>query len=379
MEWWKPLAGFCAFRWSLRRCLLTLLCFCFAGRLFAHDPGLSSVGVVLKGDRLEATVCFARKDVESVLAEGKSAGAEPVPLDQFEQLLPEVLMVEQENRLLDLTEGKARFSDADDVEFRLVFLTGTNGTLKARSPLMVRLPIGHRQFLSVTDAAGRLVTERLLSADEDTLEIEPRSGVRPSFSGFLALGVEHILTGYDHLLFLLALLIVTRTFRSAITIITCFTIAHSITLAVATLDLVPFPARIVESIIAASIVYVGVENILSGWGTRRLTPAGRRDAGAPGLRWRWALTFAFGLVHGFGFASVLRDLGVGADGGSIAVPLVSFNLGVELGQIAVAAVVLPVIWKFQSKPAFAVRWVPACSAAVVLAGGYWLVQRIYDL
>jgi hypothetical protein len=159
---------------------------------------------------------------------------------------------------------------------------------------------------------------------------------------------------------LFALLIVTKNFGSSVKIITCFTIAHSITLAVATLSLVQISSRIVEPLIAASIVYVGVENLFRGD-----DPKGR-----------WLLTFAFGLIHGFGFASVLRELGVGENGSSIAVPLVSFNLGVELGQVVVAALVLPIIWRLRTKPNFVARWVPACSMLVALLGGYWFLQRV---
>jgi hydrogenase/urease accessory protein HupE len=173
--------------------------------------------------------------------------------------------------------------------------------------------------------------------------------------------VKHILTGYDHLLFLLGLLIVARGFVSALTIITSFTIAHSITLAVATLHLVQIPSRIVEPLIAASIVFVGVENLLRGDipNARRMVP------------------FGFGLIHGFGFASALREAGIGSAAGSIVLPLVSFNLGVEFGQIMVAAVALPIIWKLRENPMFVARWAPACSVAVALLGSFWLLERVY--
>ena len=182
-----------------------------------------------------------------------------------------------------------------------------------------------------------------------------------SFANFPLLGVKHILTGYDHLLFLFGLLIVARGFVSALTIITSFTIAHSITLAVATLHLVQIPSRIVEPLIAASIIFVGVENLLRGdiLNARRMVP------------------FGFGLIHGFGFASALREAGIGSGIGGIVLPLVSFNLGVELGQIMVAAVALPIIWKLRENPMFVARWAPACSAAVALLGSFWLVERVY--
>ena len=86
--------------------------------------------------------------------------------------------------------------------------------------------------------------------------------------------------------------------------------------------------------------------------------------------------FGFGLIHGFGFASALREAGIGSGTGGIVLPLVSFNLGVELGQIMVAAVALPIIWKLRENPMFVARWAPACSAAVVLLGSFWLVERV---
>ena len=182
-----------------------------------------------------------------------------------------------------------------------------------------------------------------------------------SFTNFLCLGVKHILTGYDHLLFLFGLLLVARGFFSSLGIITSFTIAHSITLAVATLHLVQIPSRIVEPLIAASIVFVGIENLLRGD-----IPKARR-----------MVPFGFGLIHGFGFASALREAGIGSGTGGIVLPLFSFNLGVELGQIMVAAVALPIIWKLRENPMFIARWAPACSAAVVLLGSFWFVQRVW--
>src|SRR5262249_61130515 len=118
-----------------------------------------------------------------------------------------------------------------------------------------------------------------------------------------------ILTGYDHLLFLFGLLVMARSFVSSLSIITSFTIAHSITLAVATLRFVQIPSRIVEPLIAASIVFVGIENLL-----RACMPSARR---------MWA--FGFGLIHGFGFASALSEAGIGSGTGGLGVPLCSFK------------------------------------------------------
>ncbi|MFM8890435.1 MAG: HupE/UreJ family protein [Planctomycetia bacterium] len=175
---------------------------------------------------------------------------------------------------------------------------------------------------------------------------------------FFLLGVEHILVGYDHILFLLALIVVSRP-RELVSLVTAFTVAHSITLALATLGWVNLPATLVETAIAATIVYTAAENF---WIT---DTAGR-----------WKTTFAFGLVHGFGFAGVLRDLGLPTDGFVRA--LVAFNLGVEAGQLAiVAALAWPAIWL--------ARWRHGrtagrlISAAIGLCGLGWFVDRAFGL
>jgi len=143
-------------------------------------------------------------------------------------------------------------------------------------------------------------------------------------------------------------------------IITSFTLAHSLTLGLAAFDVISLPSRWVEAAIAGSIVYVGIENLIC-----RDEPKGR-----------WVLTFVFGLIHGFGFASVLREIGLGAGGTSIVGPLFAFNAGIELGQITIALLVLPAWW-FALK-----RWEPVrksprvISALIALAGAWWLVQRL---
>ncbi len=178
-------------------------------------------------------------------------------------------------------------------------------------------------------------------------------------TSFIALGVRHILTGYDHLLFLLSLLIAGGAIRPLVKVVTAFTAAHSVTLSLAALGLVAFPARWVESAIALSIAYIAAENL---W---RRTISTRR---------RWAVTFGFGLVHGFGFASVLRELTLPRP--ALVTSLVGFNLGVELGQLTVVAAAVLVLRLAQSWPHGAAlrRWV---SAGTVAAGLLWFVQRAF--
>jgi hydrogenase/urease accessory protein HupE len=261
------------------------------------------------------------------------------------------------------------------VNFRQIFIKPLGAKrLTLRALKLGELPPGHREFVILSGANGLSLSKKLLSAGDDTVTIDltppgaaPANGAAPApaespptFWGFVRLGIAHIWTGYDHMLFLFGLLIVCRTWRSIVTIISCFTIAHSITLALATLNLVNVPSRFTEPAIAASIVFVGAENLI------------RRGAEPHG---RWMLTFAFGLIHGFGFASVLKDLGVGASAGAVAMPLFTFNLGVEIGQIAVASVVLPLVWQLRKREWFVHRGVMVLSAIVAAAGAYWFLQR----
>ena len=181
--------------------------------------------------------------------------------------------------------------------------------------------------------------------------------VTENTTSFVLLGVEHILSGYDHLLFLVALLLSGGTLLALLKIVTAFTVAHSVTLSLAVLDLVALPDRLVEAVIALSIAFVAAENL----------------APRPAVGRRWLVSFAFGLVHGFGFSSALRELGLGRE--NLVVSLLSFNVGVELGQALVIAALLPLLallrrtrWK---------SWAIAGSSAAILAVGVILfVERL---
>lgn len=177
--------------------------------------------------------------------------------------------------------------------------------------------------------------------------------------GFIALGVRHILTGYDHILFLLSLLMLGGSLRQLVKVVTAFTAAHSITLSLAVFNLVALPSRWVESAIALSIVYVAAENV---W-RRGVT-----------IRQRWLVTFGFGLVHGLGFASVLREMQLPR--ANLAASLLGFNVGVEIGQIAIVVTAfagLEMLRRWPEEPAFR-RWV---SAGAAVTGLIWFIQRAF--
>lgn len=175
--------------------------------------------------------------------------------------------------------------------------------------------------------------------------------------GFVLLGIEHILTGYDHILFLLSLLMLGGGLRYLLKVVSAFTVAHSITLSLAVLNVVTLPSRWVESAIALSIVYVAAENF---W---------RKDHA---LRDRWLVTFGFGLVHGLGFASILKEFAIPRS--SLALSLASFNIGVELGQVAIVTGAYLVLRVIRSQP-WDVRVRQLVSAGAVAIGLIWFVQR----
>jgi hydrogenase/urease accessory protein HupE len=175
---------------------------------------------------------------------------------------------------------------------------------------------------------------------------------------FFKMGVKHIFEGYDHICFLIALIVVSK-FREIVKIVTSFTVAHSITLILATLDVVRLPTRLVETCIAATIVYVAIENL---W--------------VKDTRHRWWLTFFFGLVHGFGFANVLRGMELPTVG--LVRCLLSFNLGVEFGQLVIALCLLPLAywlnhWKHGRKVAVGI------SLLLAAFGTAWFIDRAFNL
>ncbi|MDG2308531.1 MAG: HupE/UreJ family protein [Candidatus Binatia bacterium] len=176
------------------------------------------------------------------------------------------------------------------------------------------------------------------------------------FSRFVRLGAEHIWAGLDHVLFLVALLVMSR-LSQLLQIITAFTVAHSITLALAVLEIVEVPSRLVEAGIAATIVWVAYQNLRGRGGAHR-----------------WRLTFAFGLVHGFGFAGVLRELELPAS--SLLRSLAGFNIGVELGQVALVTLLFPV-FALLTRTRFGQPAIAGVSAAVGVAGVVWVVERVF--
>lgn len=196
-------------------------------------------------------------------------------------------------------------------------------------------------------------------SDPISRDLPDDQGVLAAFAEYIAVGFDHIVPkGLDHILFVLGLFFLSLHLSPLLWQISAFTLAHTVTLALGATGLVSVPTSVVEPLIAASIVYVGVENVLA----RGLTP------------WRPVVVFLFGLLHGLGFASVLSDFGLGS---SHFVPkLIGFNVGVELGQLTVIAVSFAAVgvW-FRTKPWYKSRIANPASIVIALVGAWWLAER----
>ncbi len=251
-------------------------------------------------------------------------------------------------------------TDRQSLRFEIRYaLSGAPGTLRVTA-LMFPYDPNHQTFLNVYEGAA--LTQAILGRGRPRFEYfaGTRQGVTAVIRKFIPAGTHHILIGPDHLLFLVGLLFLGGTIRQLLIVVTSFTLAHSITLTLAALNIVSPPARIIEPAIALSIVYVGADNLLA---------RGGRDVRA------W-IAFAFGFIHGFGFANVLREMDLPAR--ALGWSLFSFNVGVEIGQLVVVVAVASALAAVRSRSEIAGRQVAfAGSLVVIVAGAFWFIQRVF--
>lgn len=223
---------------------------------------------------------------------------------------------------------------------------------------------------TITDTLVRItftdgkVLSRILNASHPFMQIPDTRGLSLSLSGYLQLGIGHIWSGPDHLLYILGLILLISSLRSLVTTITAFTLAHSITLACAVLGLIRLRPAPVEAVIALSIVYVAVELV-------------RKQRGLSDIATRkpWVIAFVFGLLHGFGFAGALRQAGLPED--SIASALFLFNVGIEVGQLLFVLLVLGFLKLLQwSTPVLRTRAFALVPYGIGSIASFWLIQRL---
>jgi hydrogenase/urease accessory protein HupE len=269
----------------------------------------------------------------------------------------------------DVGPPRASFGDGAYVERRIV---RRDGGLTGLAVAIVGLSATSTDVLvRVESLAGAIQTERL-SPTRTAFVVQVTHGAGEVAATYLRLGVEHILFGFDHLLFVLALVILVRDWRRVAVTVTAFTIAHSITLAAATLGFVNVPGPPVEASIALSIMLVAVEILNARNGKPSFT-----------ARLPWLVAFSFGLLHGFGFAGALAEVGLPQH--AIPVALLFFNVGVEVGQLVFVAAVLSLIWLLGRaasqlwdaaivKQAFD-RLDVAAAYGIGAVAAYWLIER----
>jgi len=275
---------------------------------------------------------------------------------------------------LDRQPGVVKWGEVEVVpdrqSLRLSFTV--NGARPARVSLRVHLfpydPI-HQTFVNIYEES-ELRHQAILDATQQTADYYSGTaqGRLSVVRTFVVSGIEHILIGPDHVLFLVGLLLLGGSLKRLALIVTAFTLGHSITLSLAALDLLSPPVQFVEPLIALTIVVVGADNLLVLRGTS--------DPAREATDLRAWLAAGFGLIHGFGFAYVLKEFGLPQ--AALGWSLFAFNLGVELGQLLIVGIVATTLLLVRRQSATASRWVAlAGSIGVVLAGLYWFVERVF--
>lgn len=372
--------------------LLSIAALCIAPLAHAHKASDSYLALKVDGAKITGQWDIALRDLDLVLELDRNADS-VIDWGEVRSRHSEIAAYALQN--LDLKSGDSpcpmtvgdqlidTHSDGAYAVLKLAATCPNNvEALTVNYRLLFDADAQHRGLLKLetpgkdSDSSPRVVSA-VFPADHGEQTFTLASGSTLAQLGtYIADGVKHIAIGFDHILFLVALLLpavlvregrrwipvadVRTALWSVLKLVTAFTIAHSITLSLASLDVVRLPSRLVESLIAASVLATALDNI---W---------------PFLpRKRWLVAFAFGLIHGFGFASVLADLNL--PNSSLVLSLLGFNIGVEIGQLILVALVVPLAYLSRSTrayPRFALQTGSVMIAAVSLG---WLLERSFNL
>jgi hydrogenase/urease accessory protein HupE len=345
-------------------CLLLTL----AGRAHAHAVGLSRGDYRVAGRTVRVTLVFSDSELATALdgvdvnEDGRISPSEVrAARDSIERALAEGVTVRADGVVCAPGLEHAEATEDDAVRVTGSFECDHAPRILGIDCRFIDLFSSSHRHVATVSASGHETSYVLVRAKE-RVELDVGGAVTTGvpFGAMVWTGVTHIWTGYDHLAFLFGLLLAGGRARSLVGVISAFTLAHSITLGLSALGAVSVPPSIVEPAIAISVAYVGVENLFS-----------------PDPAKRWRITFPFGLVHGFGFAGALQSLDLPR--AKIPAALVAFNLGVELGQLAVLAIVLPLVVWARRLPAFRAWGVPILSCAIAVAGCVWCVRAAYGV
>jgi HupE / UreJ protein len=365
--------------------LFVLLAALFMLPAFAHKPSDSYLAIIVTDSGISGQWDIALRDLDYAIgldADGNGEitwGELRAKHDEIAAYALARLAIEADGRACSTKAGEQLVDDHTDGAYTVLRFGVDCGAaapqaLRLTYRLFADLDPQHRGLLRlVAGGAARTAVFSPASASQVfTLASQSRWS---QFADYGVEGIWHIWKGFDHILFLLSLLLPAvlawqakawqpvQRFRAALVdvfkIVTAFTLAHSITLSLATLGFVSLPSRLVESTIAASVVLAALNNVVPVFHGRR-----------------WMVAFGFGLIHGFGFASVLTDLGLPS--GTLAIALVGFNLGVECGQLAIVGVFLPLAYALRHSAFYRRGVFVGGSSLIVLVAGTWFAERVFD-
>ena len=331
----------------------------------AHPAPFSYLDVVVRGDGIDGILVLHVVDVAHELGLQEDELLKPGVAERERErvvalMSPRFTLRAGEQVLVPRWQGIETAPDRHAVALRFRIPVPRPGSLAISTRMFPYDPI-HQTFVNVYED-NELRQQMIFAAD---------SGERVYYSGttqgalavmqtFIPSGIHHIMIGPDHILFLIGLLLLGGSWKQLVKIVTAFTIGHSITLSLAALNVVNPPPQIIEPAIALSIVFVGADNLVRGSG---------RDLRA------WA-ALVFGLVHGFGFANVLREFGLPDE--ALGWSLFSFNFGVEIGQLVIVLLVASLLALIRRRSApLGYRIAYAGSVVVIAAGAYWFVERVF--
>ena len=363
--------------------LLTCLLAGYSQTSHAHDPGLSFARVYVLNNMIRMQLSFSQKDIETLVAieldqtgSVRQSETENI-LSGAERIILNSVYLSRNN--IRTTAEKILVSSglSETIKVHLEFPYRTQEEVRLAVPLIALFPRGHRQHLTVLDGVGIVQFRKILDATTDPIIFNAKNtGHTAIFQLYVKEGLWHIWIGFDHILFLVTLLLpavlilgkrqwssVQKFFPAlmdTLKIVTAFTAAHSITLGLAVFEIVQLPVRLIESVIAFSVLIVAINNLWPVFSSSR-----------------WLLAFVFGLIHGFGFANVLTDLGLPP--GALLLSLAGFNLGVEAGQIAIVALLMPLFYLIRHTVLYR-KWIfSGGSMVAAVIASVWMVERIYGI
>jgi len=335
-----------------------------SGRLSAHPAPFSYLDVVFRDGGIRGTL------VIHVIDAAHELGIEPAVLmnsevvrqrsQQLGEILRPRILLRSSHRLEPEWLSTELLAEDQAIKLTYQIVDEQPGAVVVDTNLFPYDP-NHQTFINIYE--GSELRQQLIynaRSEEHTYYLGTADGAIEVMKTFIPSGIHHIMIGSDHILFLIGLLLLGGSWVALLKIVTAFTVGHSVTLSLAALNVVTPPATVIEPAIALSIVFVGADNLVRGTG---------RDL-------RMWVALVFGLVHGFGFANVLREFGLPRE--ALGWSLFSFNAGVEIGQLAIVLLVTAVLSAIRRRSAtLRQRVVFAGSIVVIAAGTYWFVQRVF--